>query len=243
MSSSQSDINLLGRLSAFALLSGLSDVHSGNVLFEDDSLRLLDTEMVCHPDIIHRFYRETVEGKFPNVWSGSSLALTRVEVLWDELLAHWTPKEDDIEQVIAGFTEGALGFSNKPEEWCENMLLLADVPCRADPMPFNSANPIIEQMETFDLPSVNSLSELKADLRVQARRMARHLGLDNALSEELVISWLRGEHLVHFSPSEDKTKQQIKKVGGIMPEKRYEVAVSWLAALYREWLLERSGLD
>ncbi|MTI15272.1 glycosyltransferase [Sansalvadorimonas verongulae] len=240
----QSDMNRLGILSAFALLSGLSDIHSDNIMCEDNALRLLDTEMVCHPEIMNRLYREMVEEKLPEAWPESSLALTRIEVLWDELFTQgWMPEEDDIEQVVWGFREGLLLFCDKPEDWCQGIQLLSELPCRIDPVPFNSATSVIEQMEAYDIPSARSLAELKSDLLVQARRMTRHLELDSSLAKELAKSWLKGEHLVQFSQSGEETQEQIVRIAQSMSEQSFAVGGSWLSALYREWLLERSGLN
>ncbi|WP_281646235.1 glycosyltransferase family 4 protein [Parendozoicomonas sp. Alg238-R29] len=249
--SPSTDMKALGYLSAFVLLTGMSDAHLDNFLVCEDKIHLLDAEMVCYPEVLERLSAELSNNILPESWLQSSLSLTRIEILWDNILAQgWMPEGSDVDAVISGFEQGLRVFQCVSDQWRESMLRFAELPCRIDPVPFNSADPIIEQVKALDLQALNSLSELKADIRVQARRVLRQLGVgaEQQTIERLVRSWMKGQHLVDYLVPDSKVKERIRSISSAMSDERspdtsFAIGSSWLAVLYREWLMERCGLD
>ena len=243
--SSSNHLYDLGLFSAFALAGGMSDLHLDNLKAAEEGLLPVDFDMFCHPEVLGRLHKEICREKLPPRWQESSLAITRIELLWDELIEHgWILDDDDIEEVIDGFQYGMEQVVKHASEWSLQMSQLAVMPCRDDPVPYNSACPILEQLETYGLDAVTCLKELKEDLTVQARRELRQLGhsqRSNELVSQVVRHWLSGCHYSEWAVPGKETCKMIKELKGGM-EKRPGKAISWLVTLYREWLMHKNGL-
>ena len=240
------DMFQLGMFSAFSLLSGMSDLHQDNFIYRDGLIYLLDSEMTCRRDVVGRLYQELCTGQLPESWQTSSLALTRIELFWKELLVQgWMPDKEAVEQIISGFQKGCELVTSHSKAWVSSMNKLADCPCRYDPVPFNSALPVLEQLENVDIHSVASLKELKQELLSQARRVLRQTEFDGGIQEEAVKqmkSWITGQHRSEFLAPEN-VKAQIKSIGATLRQSQVQVSFTWLSVLYQEWLEERFGLD
>ncbi len=235
----------LGLLSAFALCFGMSDLHLNNIKFCEKGFCPIDLDMICHPEVLERLFHEVFFGQFPECWSESSLALTRIELLWDELLqSDWKLVESDIEEVISGFEYGFQQVTMNVDEWKRVLCTLVNNSCHNDPVPFNSSLPVLEQMEAYDLFSVPDLKTLKQDIAVQVRRTIKQLDSpspDSELVSTLVNCWLGGQHYQGVCQPGVETEIRIKGIAGKLPQAG-KVVRSWLSALYREWLMERNGL-
>ncbi len=244
--SPQSDMARLGLLSALAVFCGLSDLHGGNVLSDNGELLLVDLDMLCDSEVLSRLRQELAEQKIER-WQASSLSATRIELLWDGLLAQgWMPEESDVDDIVQGFIQGGQVFLKQAQNWKMAMLPLTQLPCRFDPVPFNTAAPIIEQMEQWDLDATSSFAELKSDLRVQAARALRHLGLGGEyerLVPALLKSWMKGEHLTERYAPGESVRLDIQSIAESNQSESAGAGLIQLSALYRECLRERFGLD
>ncbi len=241
------DLSRMGQVSAFLLLMGMSDLHGSNLLAHKGRISLIDTEMCCQTDILERLHRELCDGVQPEEWLSSSLFLTRIELLWNEMLEQgWLPEPEDIETICEGFLEGLGLVAAHADEWQNQMFALLDCPVRCDPVPFNSARPIIEQLESYDLQGTATLRELKEELRQQARRQLRLLAVNQEheyLVETLVASWIRGEHCIRRVPSGECAREAVAGISEALKNGTAGAGCEQLAALYRGWLMSCCGYE
>ncbi|MCL6269006.1 glycosyltransferase [Sansalvadorimonas sp. 2012CJ34-2] len=243
--SSDRHLHDLGLFSAFVLFAGMSDIHLKNLKVGEDGIFPVDLDMVCHPEILNQLHNELCQSELPARWQDSSLALTGIETLWDKLFDQgWMLDEDGIEAVISGFEHGLLKMAENSTEWKALMLPLTSELCRDDLVPFNSAAPILSQLERFDLSAMPDINGLKSVLAAQARRVVRQLGVDGgdeSLVVQLVKNWIKGQHFSDWIKPGKDTERVIREISNHLME-HDGVSISWLSTLYRGWLLERNGL-
>ena len=97
-------------------------------------------------------------------------------------------------------------------------------------------------MESYDLAGCQTLKELRQGLDIQAKRTLRQLDISEPeYIQPLIRSWLKGKH---YSVWKDHLEEMGSKIDVLAAtDSSKALASSWLAVLYREWLVERGGLS